>query len=302
MKKYGRRVNVEGFRDIFPFRPNYKKINGLCMHYLDEGHGQPVLMIHGNPTWSFFFRNIVKNLPKGFRAIVPDHIGCGLSDKPPVSVYPYRLENRVKDIEALIDELEIKEKIHLLVHDWGGMIGSLFALRNLEKIASITVTNTSGFLPPGTKELPLRLKIVRNLTAFSKPAVLAFNLFAGSALYMAPKKPLSQKTKKGMIAPYSCIENRISTYRFVQDIPIDDTHPSYSLVKWADDNLHRLSEKPMQIIWGEHDFVFDTDYFNEWVRRFPDKKAYFFKSAGHYLFEDEPEKISGLINTFLIGV
>lgn len=302
MKKYGRSVKTKEFRDIFPFRPNYKNINGFEMHYLDEGQGQPVLMIHGNPTWSFYFRNIVKNLPSGFRAIVPDHIGCGLSEKPPASIYPYRLENRVKDIEKLIEKLGITEKIHLIVHDWGGMIGCLFALRNIEKIASLTITNTSGFLPPGTKELPVRLKIVRNITAFSKPAVLAFNLFAGSALYMAPKKPLSDKIKKGMIAPYSCIENRIATYRFVQDIPLDVSHPSYSLVKWADDNLHRLSDKPMQIIWGKHDFVFDTDYFNEWVKRFPDRTIHFFDTAGHYLFEDEPEKTSSIINSFLLQV
>lgn len=81
MKKYGRRVNTESFRDIYPFSPNYEKINGFEMHYIDEGFGEPVLMLHGNPTWSFYFRNIIKNLPKGFRSIVPDHIGCGLSEK-----------------------------------------------------------------------------------------------------------------------------------------------------------------------------------------------------------------------------
>lgn len=302
MKKYGRRVNTESFRDIYPFSPNYEKINGFEMHYIDEGFGEPVLMLHGNPTWSFYFRNIIKNLPKGFRSIVPDHIGCGLSEKPPANDYPYSLENRVKDIEALIEKLDLKEKIHLIVHDWGGMIGSLFALRNMNRIASITVTNTSGFLPPGTKQLPLRLKILRNIKAFSKPAVLGFNIFAGSALYMAPKKPLSAKIKSGLIAPYSCIENRVATYKFVQDIPLDESHPSFGLVKWADDNLHKLSDKPMQILWGEHDFVFDTDYFNEWTRRFPNKESHFFKSAGHYLFEDEPEKTSDLINHFLLSV
>ncbi len=302
MKRYGSRVRTENFRDIYPFSPNYKKINGFEMHYLDEGHGQPVLMLHGNPTWSFYFRNIVKNLPEGFRAIVPDHIGCGLSEKPPVSLYPYRLENRVKDIETLVEKLGIKQKIHLIVHDWGGMIGSLFALRNMDKIAGITVTNTSGFLPPGTKQLPVRLKILRNIKSFSKPAVLGLNLFAGSALYMAPKKPLSANVKSGLIAPYSCPENRTATYTFVQDIPLDASHPSFELVKWADDNLHILSEKPVQILWGEHDFVFDTDYYNEWVRRFPDKEKHFFKTAGHYLFEDEPEKTSALINSFLSGL
>jgi haloalkane dehalogenase len=110
--------------------------------------------------------------------------------------------------------------------------------------------------------------------------VRGLNLFAGAALYMAPKKMLPEKVKTGLIAPYSCPENRIATYTFVQDIPLDASHPSFELVKWADDNLYLLSEKPMQILWGEHDFVFDTDYFNEWVRRFPDREKHFFRWQG----------------------
>lgn len=292
-------IDTEKFRHLYPFPSSYFKVNGHRLHYIDTGSGEPVVMLHGNPTWSFYFRNVIKALSGGYRCIAPDHIGCGLSDKPDVSGYDYRLKSRVEDLEALLKSLDLTQKITLVVHDWGGMIGVLYALRNPDKIGRIIITNTSGFMPPDGKNLPLRLWILKHIQSFAKPAVLGFNLFAGAALYMAPRKRLPGDVKNGLIAPYNSPANRIATLKFVQDIPIENDHPSRSLVDFADKNLHKLKNIPMMILWGVHDFVFDTDYFNEWKRRFPDAPAYDFPDAGHYLFEDEPEKTTALIRDFL---
>src|ERR1700730_9125742 len=123
--------------------------DGLRLHYLDEGSGEPVVMVHGNPTWSFYYRNLVEALSGQYRTIALDQIGCGLSDKADDSKYSYTLESRVADLEALLDHLEVDREITLVVHDWGGMIGMTYAARHPERIARLVILNTAAFpLPP----------------------------------------------------------------------------------------------------------------------------------------------------------
>ena len=93
---------------LYPFANNYATINGHQMHYVDEGNGDPVVMVHGNPSWSFYYRNIIKALQSDFRCIAPDHIGCGYSDKPQDDAYPYTLERRIADLTALLDQLNVQ--------------------------------------------------------------------------------------------------------------------------------------------------------------------------------------------------
>ncbi|MDM8550972.1 alpha/beta fold hydrolase [Desulfobacterales bacterium HSG2] len=287
------------FCHLYPFKSHFMDLDGLTYHYLDEGEGAPVVMLHGNPTWSFYYRDLVKAIAPQFRAIVPDHIGCGLSDKPDTERYDYRLKSRVNDLERLIDHLGLKEGIRLIVHDWGGMIGVIYALRHMERINRIVIMNTAGFFPPAGKRLPLRLWLVRNLLPFAVPAVLGLNLFSRAALYMASRKGLSKDVRAGLTAPYNSWNNRIATLRFVQDIPVTKKDPSYGLVKYADDNLHRLADIPMLICWGKHDFVFDAAYLAEWRRRFPHADVREFSDAGHYLLEDAADEIIPLIRDFL---
>ncbi|MEJ2657722.1 MAG: alpha/beta fold hydrolase, partial [Desulfobacterales bacterium] len=96
-------IDIAPIRHLYPFQSYYIKINGLNYHFVDQGSGDPVVMLHGNPTWSFYFRELIKGLSPGYRTIVPDHIGCGLSDKPGVDRYEYRLKTRVDDVEHLLD-------------------------------------------------------------------------------------------------------------------------------------------------------------------------------------------------------
>jgi haloalkane dehalogenase len=290
---------TQPYRHLYPFQSRFMPINGHRYHYVDEGRGPAVLMLHGNPTWSFYYRHLITALAPDHRVVAPDHIGCGLSDKPGAHAYGYRLEDRVTDLESFIDRLMPDTPLTLVVHDWGGMIGMAFALRHLRQIQRLVITNTSGFLPPAGKAIPLRLRLLRNIPSFAGPAVLGLNVFARAALVMAALRRLPRDVRRGLIAPYDRPKNRIATLRFVQDIPLANGDPSFALVKSVDDQLHRLRHLPMLICWGKHDFVFDLDYFHEWQRRFPDAEAHLFENAGHYLLEDEPRAVTATIQDFL---
>jgi haloalkane dehalogenase len=292
-------IDISDLRHLYPFTSHYLDLNGLKYHYIDEGEGDPIVMVHGNPTWSFYYRELIKALSGHYRSIVPDHIGCGLSDKPEVTDYDYRLRSRIDDLDNLLDTLTIDEKITLILHDWGGMIGMAYALRHPEKIRRLVVMNTAAFLPPPAKRIPVRLSIIRSSGSLAALAVLGFNLFAVGALFMASEKGLSPEVKKGLTAPYNCWKNRIATLKFVQDIPLTAKDPSYRLVKQVDEQLQTLSKLPMLICWGEQDFVFDQDYLSEWQRRFPEAEIHRFPDAGHYVLEDVPEKIIPLTQDFL---
>lgn len=287
------------FKKLYPFSSHFMQIRGLDYHYLDEGSGDPVIMVHGNPTWSFYFRALVKGLSPNYRCLVPDHIGCGLSEKPDESRYDFRLKSRVEDLEMFLDRLNLKKNLTLILHDWGGMIGMAYAVNHPERIKRLVILNTAAFFPPGKKKLPIRLQIARNLRAIAKPAILHLNLFAIAALYMASTQGLENAVKQALIAPYNTPRNRLAILKFVQDIPLTSSDMSYSVVDHTQQHLFRLKDKPMIICWGMKDFVFDKDFLLEWQKRFPDAKVHRFSKAGHYILEDQPENVLGCINHFL---
>jgi haloalkane dehalogenase len=234
-----------------------------------------------------------------FRTIVPDHIGCGFSDKPGPERYGYRLKNRIDDLGALIDRLEPERKLTLVVHDWGGMIGMAWAANHPDRVGRIVVTNTAAFPPPAGKSIPLRLWVIRNLTPLAMVLVLGLNAFARGAAWMAPKRRLSADVRAGLLAPYNSWKNRIATLRFVQDIPLSKSDPGFDILSDTAERLSLLVDKPMLICWGMHDFVFDADYLAEWQRRFPAAEVHRFEQAGHYLLEDEPVRVLETIRDFL---
>jgi len=292
-------LSTKEFHDIYPYAPHFFNNNGNDMHYIDEGEGQPIIMVHGNPTWSFYFRRLVDKFSSKYRTIVPDHIGCGFSDKPGSERYNYILKNRVDDFTRFIEHFQFKEKIILVVHDWGGMIGLAWAIKNLDKIEKIIITNTSGFLLPHTKKFPLRLALIKYVAPFAIPAILGINLFSVGALYIAAKKKLTKQIKKGLTAPYNSWKNRIATLKFVQDIPLNENDISYAIVKEVDDNIHKIKSLPILFLWGVQDFVFDINFLNKWKQRIPDAEYHIFKNSGHYIFEDKPLETLRLIKKFL---
>jgi pimeloyl-ACP methyl ester carboxylesterase len=275
-------------------------MRGQRMHYLDEGprDAPPVLMLHGNPTWSFYYRNLVIALRGQFRCIVPDHLGCGMSDKPNDSEYDYRLKSRVADIATLVSHLDLKSPLALVVHDWGGMIGFSWAVDNPDQVDKMVVLNTAAFPLPENKKMPAALSLVRD-TAVGAYLVTRFNAFSGIAARVAFKKPVSKEIRQAYKLPYDSPENRIATLRFVQDIPLSEKDPGFDILNNTAERLHLLQEKPCLIAWGERDFVFDAPFLNKWLEYFPDAETHRFADCGHYVLEDGGPALIDTISNFI---
>ncbi|GIW21277.1 MAG: alpha/beta hydrolase [Candidatus Sericytochromatia bacterium] len=285
-------------KKFYPFKSNYLELkSGLNYHYIDEGKGQPLLMLHGNPTWSIYYRNLISYFSKNYRCIVPDHIGCGFSDKPSKEDYSYTLEQRVKDLEELINYLDLK-KIILIVHDWGGMIGFTYTHFNRSKISKIVILNTAAFHLPLSKKFPLVLSISKSI--LGKFLILNFNAFAYIATYVCVKnKKFDKELREAYLYPYNNQRNRIATYEFVNDIPLSPNDKSYDLVSEVQSNLYKLSNIPMLVCWGKKDFVFDINFYNQWKKYFPNAEYHLFENYGHYILEDAHGEIELIIEKFL---
>lgn len=287
------------FKSEYPFKSNFLDLKGLAYHYLDEGQGAPVVMLHGNPSWSFYYRNLARELSKKHRVIVPDHIGCGLSMKPADSLYSYCLKQRVDDLEQLIAHLDLPEKITLIVHDWGGMIGMAWAIRHPRRLARLVVMNTAAFHLPASKKLPAALKICRD-TQFGAFLVQGFNLFARAAARIGCKRrPMSVELRELYCSPYDNWQHRIATLRFVQDIPLQPEDPSYQLVSEVQNGLSQFAQVPVCVLWGEKDFVFDHHFLSLWETYFPQAKVHRFPDCGHYILEDAAQEVIPIIDDFL---
>lgn len=269
------------------------------MHYLDEGQGPPVVMLHGNPTWSFYYRNLILGLRDRFRCVVPDHIGCGLSDKPPLEQYDYSLKSRIEDTSAFIDSFGFDEPITLIVHDWGGMLGSAWATHNPEKVRRLIVLNTGAFHLPPSKPLPWSLWWGRN-TRLGAWLIRSRNYFSKKALkWCVKRKPLPAEVKRMYLLPYDSWEHRIAVLKFVQTIPLKPGDPGYQIVSEVEANLSKLADKPMLIAWGMKDFVFDIHFLKEWEARFPKAEVNRFADCGHYILEDAGDEVLSLVRDFL---
>lgn len=284
---------------LYPFQGSYLDLGGNRLHYLDEGSGEPLVMLHGNPTWSFYYRNLVTSVSDRYRAIVPDHIGCGKSDKPDRDSYPYTLKQRVADLEALLESLEIKDSITLVLHDWGGMIGMAYATLHPEKIKRIVILNTGAFPLPKTKSLPCSLWFCR--TPLLGPLLVqGANAFSRAAVrWCATRKPLTPDIRQGYLAPYDTWKNRIAVLRFVQDIPLRPGDEGYDLVQRVEENMAQFRKIPTVICWGENDFVFDHHFLKQWTEHLPEAQVHRFPEAGHFVMEDARDEVIEIVNQFL---
>ena len=291
--------SLDPFRAEYPWEGRWLDREGLKLHTLDEGQGESLLFLHGNPTWSFYWRHLVAALSHNYRCVVPDHIGMGLSDKPREDRYPYTLESRVEDVAALVDYLELGDEITLVVHDWGGMIGLAWAARNPGRLRRLVLLNTAGFLLPEGRSLPWQLQLIKSLP-FALP-VRGLNAFVRGALRSCSKREggLSPHVRKAYLAPYDSWANRIAVQRFVQDIPLGPEHESYALVREVEVSLEALTTLPILVCWGEQDFVFDAHFLAEWRRRLPGAEFHSFPDCGHFVLEDAPQDIAALLQNFL---
>jgi pimeloyl-ACP methyl ester carboxylesterase len=284
----------------YPFADHSIEIDSLHMHYVDEGprDAAPILMLHGNPTWSFYYRRLISALSPNHRVIAPDHIGMGLSERPDESRYEFTLSRRVSDLETLVDSLQLRQPITLVLHDWGGMIGMAWALQHPERIARIIVLNTGAFTLPKTKGMPWQLTLARS-SPLGALLVRGFNAFSRGAVKDCVMRPLAPEVASGYLAPYDTWHNRLAVHRFIQDIPLKPGDRGWDIVANVEKNLQQFRHLPMLICWGMKDFVFDVHFLNRWIELFPEAQVHRFENAGHYVLEDAHEQIIPLAQQFV---
>lgn len=283
-----------GFEAEFPFRSNFFDMDGLRYHYVDEGQGETLLCVHGNPTWSFAWRRIIAALSQEYRVVAVDHIGCGYSDKP--RAYSYRLETHIANLCRFIEGLDLR-RVTLLAHDWGGAIGLGAAIRQPGRFQRFVLLNTAAFR---SRRIPFRIAVCR-WPLLGPLAVRGLNLFSRAALSMAVcrHERMTPAVRAGYLAPYGTWADRIAVLRFVEDIPLSERDASYQTLLKIESQLASLADRPMLLVWGMRDWCFTPEFLEEFIRRFPRAQVLRLPEAGHYVFEDAHEQLIPRLRGFL---
>jgi cis-3-alkyl-4-acyloxetan-2-one decarboxylase len=288
--------NRDDWRSLYPFASHEMRIDGRRYHYLDEGAGPVLLLVHGNPGWSFSWRELVRGLRGQYRVIVPDHIGCGLSDKPSPAEYSYHLAQRVSDLGELINRLDLQQ-ITLVAHDWGGAIGMGAAVAAPDRFAQFVLMNTAAFL---ANRCPLPIRVCRT-PVLGRLAVQGLNLFTRAALRLTVRhhERMTPAVCAGLLAPYDSWQNRVAVHRFVLDIPLSRRHPTYKTLCDIEAGLAQFRQQRVCLIWGMHDWCFTPAFLDRFIEFFPEAAVHRLADAGHYVVEDAYEQIVPLMEDFL---
>jgi haloalkane dehalogenase len=271
-------------RQEYPFAPHWFDATGGWMHYVDEGAGRPVVLVHGNPTWSFQFRNVVKELAGTRRCIAPDHLGFGLSDKP--TDFSYLPVDQARNFADLMTSLDLQD-VTLVVGDWGGPIGLSWALDNPERVSSLVITNTwmwsvrsdwyyqgfSGFMGG-----PIGRRLIRNR-----------NFFAANVVRMAygDKSLLTPEIHRHYLQALPTREDRKGSWVLPRQI--------IGSSDWLDSLWRRraaLQSKRMLLAWGMKDIAFREKELRRWQAAFPGARTVRFADAGHFIAEEKPVELA----------
>ncbi len=284
----------ESWRAEYPFTSRFLDIDGVRMHYVDEGSGEPLLFVHGNPTWSFAFRHLMQALRREYRVIAVDHVGCGLSDKP--QDYDYSLRQHRDNLVQFIDALDLRA-VTLVGHDWGGCIGTAAVQCRPERFRRLIYMNTAAFRG---QRIPRRIAICR-VPVLGPLLVRGLNGFSRAALSLAVASPrrLTDAARAGYLAPYGDWASRIAIQRFVEDIPIRPRDRSYALLLRIESNLKNLSDRPTLLVWGMRDWCFTPWYLERFMEFFPAAQVVRIPDAGHWVFEDARETTLRAMQSFL---
>lgn len=278
----------------------------ICSHrlrFLDEGPTQAstdtdtrtILCVHGNPTWSFYYRRVIERFASDHRIVAVDHLGCGRSDKPDKADFGYTMAAHRDNLIQVIDRLDLKN-IVLLAHDWGGAIGLSAVHRRRDRLSGIVLLNTAAFPPP---YMPRRIAACR-WPVVGTPAVRGLNLFAKAAITMAmSRNKLSEQAARGLLAPYDSWANRVAIDRFVRDIPLNPSHPTYDTLSELELNLKDFDHLPIQLIWGMKDWCFRPECLRRFEQIWPNAQVQELATTGHYVLEDSPQETLETIDTFL---
>jgi len=287
-------TSSDSWRSLYPFASREMQLDGSRYHYVDEGAGAPLLMVHGNPTWSFYWRNMILGLRDRWRTVAVDHLGCGLSDKP--AHYPYCLQRHIENLTAFVERLDLRG-VTLMAHDWGGAIGLGTALKLSDRFTRIVLFNTGAFPPP---YVPRRILACR-FPVLGQLAIRGLNLFARAALRMAvlDHPRMTPPVRAGLLAPYDSWAHRVAIWNFVRDIPLTKRHPTWQVLADIEAGLPTLANRPILLGWGLGDWCFNTTCLERFQQVFPRAETHVFADAGHYVVEDAHERLVPLVADFL---
>jgi pimeloyl-ACP methyl ester carboxylesterase len=290
-------IRDETFEETFPFVPHYYSSSGFDMHYVDEGSGEPVVMVHGDPTWGYLYRNFIPPLSRHYRCVVPDQMGMGKSAVPQ-DRERYRLEQHRDDLEALLLHLDLHD-ITLVLHDWGGPVGLGFATRHPERIKRLVLMNTWVFAPWPGGPFPRLLALIRSERG--EAFVLQKNGYLEPALLGTThhSEKLTKTVMEAYRAPFPTPESRLAMLCWSRDIPVQETDVSYTEMKRIEQGLAQFNGIPILLVWGMQDPVLSASVLHRWQQVYPRATTYELEDASHFLQEDAPERIVKRIETFL---
>jgi haloalkane dehalogenase len=279
------RTPAERFASLpdYPFEPHWLDVEGLRMHYVDEGAGHAVLLLHGEPTWSFLWRRIIPALPG--RKVAPDLIGFGKSDKP-TEIGWYSYSRHVASIERLVSALGL-ERMTLVMHDWGGPIGLRFAVERPELVDRLVILDTgiAGGAPPSERWLRFR-EVVRELRG---------DLDMGRLVEAGTSQGLSDEIRAAYDAPFPTGESKAGALAFPELVPTEPEHPNTAPMNAVRDAL-REWRKPARVVWGADDSVVTPAIAHAFVELVPGAdRAVILDGAAHFLQEDRPEEVAAAI-------
>ncbi len=291
------------FGGTWPYEPRWFQTPEGRLHYVDEGarDGRPLVLVHGNPTWGYLWRNFIPPLVgAGFRVIVPDHLGFGRSDKPDDPSL-YRIPRHAARFEQLLESLDLRETT-VVPQDWGGPIGLAWAGKHPTRIHSLAILNTIAHRPPWDVALPLPLRLFRT-PGVGEILVKGAHAFVRGFLFRAglrhPER-LGPNERAAYLAPHPTWSSRTGILVFPREIPAGPEGNVSEFLDTVHEGLMQLRSKPTFIAWAMKDIAFLPTYLEElWIPDFPNAQVLRLPDAGHYLQEDAHEEIVPALLQFL---
>jgi pimeloyl-ACP methyl ester carboxylesterase len=289
------------FGGTWPYEPRWLSVDGVRIHYVDEGsrNGQPVVLLHGNPTWSYLYRRFVDGLvAAGYRAVAFDQLGFGRSDKP-ASVGAYSVPRSIGHFSALADELAL-DGVTLVGHDWGAMIALAWALEQPGRVRRLVVYNSfTGSHPPWPVPLQLRMLYAPGVGAVMTRglrATVRMFLFRGGTVHA---ERLGRDERRAYLAPHPTWASRAGLRAAVRMIPWNERSETPRVGASIDEGLARLGDKPALVAWGMRDTVVHPGWLENYRQRLPQAEVHELDDAGHFLQEDAHERLVPLLLDFL---
>ena len=290
-------IKDETFGGTYPFTPRYFDAGNFKMHYIDEGEGAPILLLHGDPTWGYLWRKFIPVLTQQHRVIVPDHMGMGKSDTP-AEPYPYLLRHHIANLEALVTSLGLTD-ITLVVHDWGGPVGLGFAARHPELIKRLALMNTWAFARWPGAPFPKLVELIRSPRG--EAFVLEKNGYVSRAITGTTNYPekITPEVMTAYLAPFPTPESRRALLCWSRDITVNEGDPSWDDMAAIEKKLSLFEDVPVLIVWGMLDPILPPILFELWKSFYPHARAVEIPDASHFLQEDAPDEVIGAIVRFL---